>query len=110
MPGPGNLFVFAYLVLLTASSAEARHWRWHGSSRHFVVPPYAYGFAPGDNDVRRGRQGPEGLSFSPPTRTGTESGFSPLMVRPGSPFILFQWRVNRLRDTCSRSLLPRTRR
>ena len=56
-----NLFVFAYLVLLTASSAEARHWRWHGPSRHFVVPPYAYGFAPGDNDVRRGRRGPEGL-------------------------------------------------
>lgn len=40
-----KLVIVVILVLVPASS-EARHWRWHWHSRHFAMPPYAYGFAP----------------------------------------------------------------
>src|SRR5262249_61135420 len=42
-------------LAVTVSSSEARHWRWHWHGRHFDVPRYAYGLAPFEDSVQRGR-------------------------------------------------------
>ena len=42
------------MLVVAASTAEARHWRWHRHGHEFGSAPYAYGFAPpGDNLHRR---------------------------------------------------------
>jgi serine/threonine-protein kinase len=49
-----KLFTLAcFLLLATSSSSEARHWRWHWHGHHFGSAPYAYRFAPAEDNLRR---------------------------------------------------------
>jgi hypothetical protein len=41
--------------MVAASNAEARHWRWHWHGHHLGSAPYAYGFAPTEDDLQRRR-------------------------------------------------------
>ena len=46
----------AVILIAAVSTADARHWRWHWPGRHFGSAPYAYGFAPTEDNLQRRRR------------------------------------------------------